>query len=60
MPFLRALLYNIQNRRDILERRRTIQSLRVVGDAEVFRKVKRNPRLSYYYYLNRGPEKYRD
>ena len=37
-----------------------MQSMRKVSDKEIFRRVKRNPRLSYYYYLNKGPEEYVD
>lgn len=60
LPFLRALEYNLAHIGDLVAKRKTIQSLRKVSDREIFSKVKRNPRLSYYYFLSRGPEKYRD
>lgn len=60
LPFLRALRYDFARRRTIIDERKAVQSIRKVSDIEVFRRVKRNPRLSYYYYLNRGLEDYRD
>jgi GT2 family glycosyltransferase len=56
--FYRAIWWNILHFRQTLRKRMIIQSFRKKKDGEFFKKVKRNPRLKYYYYLLTGLEKY--
>lgn len=58
--FYKAIWWNIKNIKSTLEKRRRIQNLRVKSDKDIFKQVKKNPRLSYYYYLLTGLEKYED
>jgi GT2 family glycosyltransferase len=57
----RALWWNVVHFPETMKKRRYIQSvLRRKADGEIFRKVRRNPRWSYYLYLLKGLEKYID
>lgn len=56
----RALWWNLRHLPSTLAKRRTVQAARRRSDRELFRLVKRNPRLVYYYYLLRGLERYVD
>ena len=50
----KALLWNIIHIRSTLAKRKHIQLLRKVSDQAIFNKVKRNPRIIYYYYQQIG------
>ena len=57
----RSIWWNIQHLSQTLEKRKKVQALRKVSDSEINKKVKVNPRLSYYYYLLKGHlEKYEE
>lgn len=60
LAFYKSLWWNIKNIKSTLKKRRKIQNLRVKSDNEIFKKIKKNPRLSYYWYLFKGLEKYKD
>lgn len=47
---IKALLWNIIHIKRTLLKRHHVQLLRKISDKDIFRKVKRNPKLSYYYY----------
>ncbi len=47
----KALAWNISNMRNIIIDRNKVQMLRANSDKSYLNKVKRNPRLSYYYHL---------
>ena len=51
--YLSALAWNITNLQKNLQKRANIQKIRTKKDSELFTKIKRNPRLSYSYYLFR-------
>lgn len=52
VAILQAVWWNMVNMHDTLAKRAYIQMhIRRVSDAEIFRVVKRNPRISYYWYL---------
>jgi len=46
--------------KNTLKKRKQVQLLRVKSDKEIFKIAKKNPRLSYYYYLFTGLERYED
>lgn len=50
----KSLLWNIIHLRRTISKRRKVQLLRKVSDGEIFEKIKRNPRLSYYFYQQFG------
>jgi len=56
----KAVWWNILHFPKTIKKRRLVQSLRKKSDAEIFQQVKQNPRLSYYYYLLIGQEKYEE
>ena len=47
----KALIWNIKNIKETLKKRKIVQELRVKSDKEIFKVTKKNPRLSYYYFL---------
>ena len=55
-----AFWWNIVHFRKTLEKRRVVQGFRIKKDKEIFDAVKKNPKLSYYYYLLNGLEKYEE
>lgn len=51
----KAFWWNITHLPDTLKKRHYVQSkIRNVSDKEIFQKVRKNPRWSYYWYLMRG------
>ncbi len=57
----RAIFWNIKNTRDTLNKRKKVQEeIRKISDDEIFSRVKKNVRPSYYLYLFLGLEKYED
>jgi GT2 family glycosyltransferase len=57
----KALWWNIENFSKTLKKRKHIQkNIRKKTDREIFSKTRRNPRLSYYFYLLKGLENYKD
>ncbi len=56
----KAIWWNIMNLPSTLKKRKKIQRLRKKSDREIGMKVKKNPRLSYYYYIFKGLENYPD
>lgn len=57
----RAIGWNIGHFKETLEKRRFIQQrIRKRTDQEVFAKVTKRPRLSYYWYLFKGLQHYQD
>lgn len=58
--FYQALYWNIVHLKSTLEKRKKIQKTRTKKDKEIFNLVKKNPRLSYYFYLFKGLEHYED
>lgn len=54
LSLIKSLIWNIIHLKQTLFKRRKVQLLRKVSDREIFKKVKRNPRLSYYYYQQFG------
>lgn len=57
----KAFWWNIVHFSETLEKRKHIQSvIRKKSDKEIFEKVRKNPRLSYYFFLFRGLENYTD
>lgn len=57
----KAFWWNITHFSDTMGKRRDIQSsIRKRTDKEIFQKVRKNPRWSYYWYLMRGLESYSD
>lgn len=56
----RAIYWNITHLKEVLRKRGKVQKLRVLADKEIFKKVRLNPRLSYYYHVYFGIEKYCD
>ena len=47
----KAIWWNISNFGHILNKRKQVQSTRILSDWEIFRKCRWNPRISYYYHL---------
>lgn len=56
----RAIWWNIVHLRQTLKKRQVVQSFRKRKDTEIFEKVKKNPKLKYYYYLLTGLKKYEE
>jgi len=56
----RAIWWNIRNIIITLEKRKKVQALRTCSDNEIFSKVGKEPRISYYYYLLTGLRNYKD
>ncbi|HOC97300.1 MAG TPA: glycosyltransferase family 2 protein [bacterium] len=47
----KAIFWNIKNIKKTLIKRKNTQSKRTVSDKDIFKLVRKNPRLSYYFYL---------
>lgn len=58
--FYKALWWNIVHFRKTIYKRKIVQSLRVKCDHDIFKKVKKNPRIIYYYHLLNGVKKYEE
>jgi GT2 family glycosyltransferase len=58
LAIYRSIWWNILHFGETLKKRKVIQSFRKKKDSEIFKQVKRNPKLKYYYYLLSGLEKY--
>ncbi len=56
----KAMMWNVLNIGSTLRKRKTVQSLRVKSDREIFAKVGRKPKLRYYYYLLVGLDKFKE
>jgi len=57
----KAILWNVVNLGNTMRKRSKVQkNIRIKTDKEIFKKVRRNPRASYYYYLLKGLEHYVD
>ena len=57
----KAIWWNVINFKNTLNKRRNIQrDIRKKTDQEIFSKTRKNPRLSYYFYLLRGLKNYED
>lgn len=57
----KAVWWNIAHGADTLKKRKYIQTqIRKKRDVEIFSRVQRNPRWSYYYYLIKGLKNYAD
>lgn len=57
----KAIWWNIKNFRSTLKKRKYIQStIRKKTDKEIFSKIKKNPRISYYFYLIKDLKNYAD
>jgi len=56
----RAIGWNLSHLPKTMAKRKKIQLLRSQSDEEIFKKVKINPGLSYYYYQFHGLENYKD
>lgn len=57
----RAFWWNIIHFGETMEKRKKVQmEMRKMSDREIFLRVRRNPRLSYYLYLFKGLEHYSD
>lgn len=57
----KALWWNMVHLPETMKKRKYIQTvIRKKTDREVFKKVRKNPKISYYYYLTSGLEKYKD
>jgi GT2 family glycosyltransferase len=57
----KAIAWNITHFSKTLEKRKTIQRMRKIPDYEIWKRVKRNPKFSYYPYLFRDDMgKYQD
>ncbi len=57
----KATWWNIVNIKKTLRKRDHIEKyIRIKKDSDIFKIVKKNPRLSYYYYLITGLKSYRD
>jgi len=61
LALYKAIGWNIINIRKTLKKRKIIQSFRKKTDKEIFSQAKKNPSLSYYYYLFTSKlERYKD
>lgn len=57
----KAIRWNVRNLRSTLQKRELVQkTIRRKTDNEIFSKVKRNPRISYYFYLLTSLKNYAD
>lgn len=54
ISLFRALWWNLVHLKSTLSKRKKVQQLREKTDREIFKRVKRNPRLSYFYYQQIG------
>lgn len=60
LALYQSVWWNIIYFEQTMRKRRTVQGFRKKSDKEIFKQVKRNPRLVYYYYLLTGLEKYEE
>ncbi len=60
LALYKAIGWNVVYLGTTLKKRKLVQALRKKSDAEISKQVKKNPSLSYYYYLLTNPKKYRD
>lgn len=60
LALYQSIWWNISHFRQTVKKRRVVQSFRRKKDAEIFKKVKRNPKLKYYYYLLTSLSGYKD
>lgn len=51
LSLYKAIWWDITHMDYILKRREIVQKTRKLSDIQIFRRVRRNPRLSYYYHL---------
>ena len=58
MSLYKAVGWNVVNIKNTIKKRKIVQNYRKKTDKEIFKVVKKNPRLSYYYYMLIGLEKY--
>lgn len=58
--YYQAMWWNIIHIRETLAKRREIQNMRKRSDSQINSYVKKNPRLSYYFYLFKGLHGYVD
>jgi len=56
----RALVWNITQFPSTLNKRKEVQKKRIKKDEEIFKIIKKNPRLSFFYYIFTGLGKYED
>lgn len=56
----KAIYRNIKNIKNTLSKRKIIQKMRKISDKKIFQKTKKNPKLSYFYYMIFWLEKYND
>jgi GT2 family glycosyltransferase len=56
--WFKSLYWNIEHLSQTLKKRSQVQSLRHVSDSEIFKQVRKNPKLKYYYYMFFGLERY--
>ena len=56
----KAIFWNLIHLLDTMNKRKEVQKLRVRSDKSIFKKVKRNPTIRYYFGLLIGIEKYVD
>ena len=54
LAVLKAIIWNIKNIKSSLQKRKKIQDMRTITDANIFNITKRKPRLIYYYRLLTG------
>ncbi|GIW61551.1 MAG: hypothetical protein KatS3mg089_0403 [Patescibacteria group bacterium] len=60
LALYKAIWWNLTHLKTTLKKRQKIQSFRICSDKEIFIKTRVNPRLSYYYYLFIGLDKYKE
>ncbi len=60
LSIIRGFYWNIRNIRKTIHKRKLVQKNRKVSYNEIFKKVKKNPRLSYYWYLFNNLREYKD
>jgi GT2 family glycosyltransferase len=60
ITYYKAIWWNVLHLPDTLSRRKQVQKIRIKSDWYINSVVKRNPRLSYYYYLFVGLQGYAD
>jgi len=60
LALYQSIWWNILHFQQTIEKRHVVQSLRIKKDSEIFKVVKRNPKLKYYYCLLTRLEKYEE
>jgi GT2 family glycosyltransferase len=51
LALYKAIWWTVTHFSHIMKRRKEVQKTRTLSDLEIFKRARRNPRLSYYYYL---------